>query len=129
MVLRVTIVGIVRCIYFWRTRNLSNPTINLMPLAYWSCVETLTAIICASLPDSRFFFLRLVPQFYTSVVSPSRKSSSVTRSYWTLGGTSTQSSYRQQQQQGNKKTPMGPAETDTDVEMPAVEVVKTTASV
>jgi len=87
---RLTIIGIVRCIYFWRTRAMSNPTINLMPLAYWSCIETLVAIICACLPDSRFFFSSLVPKFYKSVASSYKVSTP--SSYSTLSGSSKPSS-------------------------------------
>ena len=87
---RLTIIGIVRCIYFWRTRAMSNPTINLMPLAYWSCIETLVAIMCACLPDSRFFFSSLVPKFYKSVASSYK--TSTPSSYSTLSGSSKPSS-------------------------------------
>ncbi|KAL2283109.1 hypothetical protein FJTKL_10211 [Diaporthe vaccinii] len=90
----LTIVGIVRCIAFWRTRSSANPTINLMPLAYWSCAETLVAIMCACLPDSRFFFSRLVPKFYKTVASSihhkstDRASSATPGSYRTLSNIS-----------------------------------------
>lgn len=91
---RLTIVGIVRCVTFWRTRSSANPTINLMPLAYWSCAETLVAIMCACLPDSRFFFSRLVPKFYKTLASSihhkssDRASSATPGSYRTLSNIS-----------------------------------------
>ncbi|KAK2601160.1 hypothetical protein N8I77_010630 [Diaporthe amygdali] len=89
----LTIVGIVRCVTFWRTRSSANPTINLMPLAYWSCAETLVAIMCACLPDSRFFFSRLVPKFYKTVTSSiyhksTDRASSAPGSYRTLSNIS-----------------------------------------
>lgn len=103
--------GIVRCVAFWSTRAANNPTIDLMPLAYWSCIECLTAILCACLPDCRFFFSRLVPTFYRAVASSvrgrdrtsrkdSRGGSSVpgsATSYWTLeaGAGSSQAPSRQ----------------------------------
>lgn len=64
-----------------------------MPLAYWSCIETLVAIICACLPDSRFFFSRLVPKFYKTLSSSiyhksSDKSTGTPGSYRTLSNIS-----------------------------------------
>ncbi|KAI3396297.1 hypothetical protein diail_12319 [Diaporthe ilicicola] len=90
----LTVVGIVRCVFFWRTRSSQNPTIALMPLAYWSCIETMVAIMCACLPDSRFFFSRLVPKFYKTVTSSlyhksasDRSSAATPGSYRTLSNT------------------------------------------
>lgn len=65
-----------------------------MPLAYWSCAETLVAIMCACLPDSRFFFSRLVPKFYKTLSSSiyhkssDRASSATPGSYRTLSNIS-----------------------------------------
>lgn len=57
-----------------------------MPLGYWSCIETLVAIMCACLPDCRFFFTRLVPGFV--------QKSFLSKSYWTLGGSAATSQQR-----------------------------------
>ncbi|POS72588.1 CFEM domain-containing protein [Diaporthe helianthi] len=102
------LVCIVRCVTFWRTRSIANPTINLMPLAIWSCIETLVAIMCACLPDSRFFFSRLVPNFYKTLSSSihyksSGRESSVGHSWRTLENVISSQGSSQKPMQSPKK--------------------------
>ncbi|KAJ4395948.1 hypothetical protein N0V93_000164 [Gnomoniopsis smithogilvyi] len=59
-----TIVGIVRCVAIWDTRVITNLTVDMAPLGYWTDFEASIAIICACLPDSRFFFSRLIPKTF-----------------------------------------------------------------
>jgi hypothetical protein len=89
-----------------------------MPLAYWSCIETLTAIICACLPDSRFFFSRLVPQLYRSLASSvhkSDKSPGISGMSWNLDESDTPLSSRQDKK-NNLKSTRGLTETDIEDE-------------
>lgn len=36
----------------------------MAPLGYWTDFESCVAVICACLPDSRFFFSRLIPKTF-----------------------------------------------------------------
>lgn len=127
---RLTIVGIVRCVTFWRTRSSANPTINLMPLAYWSCAETLVAIMCACLPDSRFFFSRLVPKFYKTLASSiyhksSDKSTGTPGSYRTL---SNLSGSKGSSQKPIQKASKGPRKECDEEEMTGFSAISATKS-
>lgn len=99
-----------------------------MPLAYWSCAETLVAIMCACLPDSRFFFSKLVPKFYKTLSSSiyhksTDRSSSATGSWRTAGNinSSKGSSQKPIQKASRKK------EADEE-EMTGITVTKSTVT-
>lgn len=101
-----------------------------MPLAFWSCAETMVAIMCACLPDSRFFFSRLVPRFYKTLSSSihhkcSDKSSTAPGSYRTLSNTTDSKGSSQKPLQRAGK---GPRKEADEEEMTGFSATKSTVT-
>jgi hypothetical protein len=102
-----------------------------MPLAYWSCAETLVAIMCACLPDSRFFFSKLVPKFYRTLSSSiyhksSNRASSSPGSWRTLDNiNSSKGSSQKPIQRPNKASRKKEADEE---EMTGITVTKSTVT-